>query len=398
MVLRSPLCRRLAIAGWFCLAGGAPHTALGQAPQNGVALEGVTFEAAGDGGVLRLRTSGPLGAYSCVLPGPAGREAVIEVPGAVTRLKPRLDLKNTLVPEAFVEPGADGRGGVRVRVALGGGMLSSIEHARDGLLLRIRRAPAIQEGPGSSEYRVGKGDKIEITVFGHEDLTKVVEVRADGTINYPLLGDLPVSGKSVAEIDLEITRLLGESYLVDPQVSVDVREYQSQWITIMGEVRTPGRYVLKRDMRIIDLLAEAGGVTREAGSNVLITRSQQEGTPGQIAVNLEELLGGGHPNANLPLQHGDIVSVGEKEVFYIRGEVQKPGPYFLEKGMTVMKAISVAGGFGQFANRKEVQILRAGDRGVQEKLTVNLKAIEDGKREDVPIRSNDTIIVPRRIF
>jgi polysaccharide export outer membrane protein len=398
MVLRTRAFMGLVILGWFGLAGGAPLMALVESQQNGVALEGVTFEAIGDGGVLRLRTSGPLGAYRCTLPGPDAKEAVIEVPGAVTRLRSRQDLKNTLIPEAFVDQGADGREVVRVRFALGRGILSGIEHAGDGLLLRIRPAAVAPERTGLAEYRLGKGDKIEITVFGHDDLTKVVEVRADGTINYPLIGDLPVSGRSVAEIDQEITRLLGESFLVDPQVSVDVRDYQSQWITIIGEVRTPGRYVLQRAMRIIDLLATAGGVTREAGSNIVITRSQREGTSGHILVSLEELLGGSRPEANLPLEHGDIVSVGEKEVFYIRGEVQKPGPYFLEKGMTVMKAISVAGGFGQFANRKDVQILRAGDKGVQEKLTVNLKAIEDGKKEDVAIRPNDTVIVPRRIF
>jgi polysaccharide export outer membrane protein len=379
------------------LPGAAAAAAPPQAQQDGVTIESVTFEATAEGGVLRLKTSGPLGAYLCTMPGPEAREAVVEVPGAVTRLRDRQDLKNTLVPEAYVEARAGGGAGVRVRIPLGLGTLAGIEHGGDGLLLRFRPA-APADLPGAGEYRVGKGDKVEITVFGHDDLTKVVEVRADGTINYPLIGDLPVSGKSVAEIDGEITRLLGDSYLVDPQVSVDVREYQSQWITIIGEVRTPGRYVLKRNMRIIDLLAEAGGVTREAGSDILITRSQQVGDPGHIVVNLEGLLSGDRPDANLPLQHGDIVSVGEKEVFYIRGEVVKPGPYFLEKGMTVMKAISVAGGFGQFANRKEVQILRSGDKGMQERLRVNLKAIEDGKREDVLIRPNDTIIVPRRIF
>jgi polysaccharide export outer membrane protein len=398
MVLRSRAFVGLLILGWIGVARGAPPVALDEAQQNRLALEAVTFEATGDGGVLRLRTSGPLGAYRCTLPGPDAREAVIEMLGAVTRLRSRQDLKNALVPEAFVEQGTEGRGLIRVRFALGRGALSGIEQAGDGLVLRIRPAAAASERGGIAEYRLGKGDKIEITVFGHDDLNKVVEVRADGTINYPLIGDLPVSGKSAAEIDQEITRLLGESFLVDPQVSVDVREYQSQWITIIGEVRTPGRYVLQRAMRIIDLLAQAGGVTREAGSDIVITRSQQDGAPGHILVNLEGLLGGNRPEANLTLEHGDIVSVGEKEVFYIRGEVQKPGPFFLEKGMTVMKAISVAGGFGQFANRKEVQILRAGDKGVQERLTVNLKLIEDGKREDVPIRSNDTIIVPRRIF
>jgi polysaccharide export outer membrane protein len=96
--------------------------------------------------------------------------------------------------------------------------------------------------------------------------------------------------------------------------------------------------------------------------------------------------------------HGDIITVPEKEAFYIRGEVARPGSYFLERGMTVMQAIAVAGGLGQFANRKSIELLRS-PRGVKpEKITINLKAIEDGKRADVPIQPNDLIIVPRRIF
>src|SRR5207249_2340890 len=207
-----------------------------------------------------------------------------------------------------------------------------------------------------------------------------------------------VVGKTVAEIDGQLTRTLGKDYLVDPQVSVDVREYQSQWVTIIGEVRTPGKYVLKRNMRLIDVLAEAGGASKEAGAQILITRQSEDGSPRQIAVDRDRLLGQNNQDSNVLLQHGDIVAVGEKDVFYIRGEVTKPGAYLLENGMTVLKAISLAGGFTQFANRKQVDILRAGGSGVQAKVTVNLKAIEEGKKEDLPIHPDDTIIVPRRIF
>ena len=101
---------------------------------------------------------------------------------------------------------------------------------------------------------------------------------------------------------------------------------------------------------------------------------------------------------NIPLRHGDILAIGERELFYIRGEVARPGPYQFESGMTIIRAISYAGGFSQFANRKQVDILRAGGKGVQEKITVNLKAIEEGKKEALPLRPGDTIIVPRRIF
>jgi len=95
----------------------------------------------------------------------------------------------------------------------------------------------------------------------------------------------------------------------------------------------------------------------------------------------------------------DIVTVGEKKIFYIRGEVTRPGSYFLENELTLLKAISVAGGLTPFANRKEVQLIRSASDGVaNDKKVINLKAIEQGKANDIPLLPNDVIIVARRVF
>ena len=384
----------VAAAGLVLLAAGSGRPAFGQGQPVAPILESLSFEASQNGGVLSLKISGGASEFSCAIPEPGAREMIIEMPGASTPLPDRVDLKNAVVPEASLERKGAGASGLRVRLVIGQGSLARIEQSARGLLLHFERPDPSQE----TEYRVGVGDKIEINVFGHDDLSKIVEVRADGSINYPLVGDLRVVGKTVAEIDGQLTRTLGKDYLVDPQVSVDVREYQSQWVTIIGEIRTPGKYVLKRNMRLIDVLAEAGGATKEAGSQILITRQTGDGVPRQVVVDRTQLLSQNNKDSNVLLQHGDIVAVAEKQVFYIRGEVNKPGAYLLESDMTVLKAISLAGGFTQFANRKQVDILRAGSRGVQEKVTVNLKAIEEGKKEDLPIHPDDTIIVPRRIF
>ena len=384
----------MGVLGLVLLAIGSSCPVFGQGKPVATSLEGLSFKEADDGGVLQVQIAGPLPAFSCTVPAPGARDLIIELPGAGTRLPDRLDLKNAVVPAAVLERATGGGSGVRVTLAIDQGFLARIERSEHGLILRFARSSSSE----MAEYRVGVGDKLEINVFGHEDLSKIVEVRADGSINYPLIGDLRVAGKTVAEIDGEVTRTLGKDYLVDPQVSVDVREYQSQWVTIIGEVRTPGKYVLKRNMRVIDVLAEAGGASKEAGSQILITRQSEDGAPRQILVDRDRLLSQNNLDSNILLQHGDILAVGEKEVFYIRGEVTKPGAYLLESGMTVLKAISLAGGFTQFANRKQVDILRAGGSGVQAKTTVNVKAIEDGKKEDLPIHPNDTIIVPRRIF
>jgi polysaccharide export outer membrane protein len=375
----------------------------GTAPATGVpTVDSLSFDSSGRGCVIGLKTSAPVASFSLRTAGLAPGETVLSLPEMTSRLQPRYPAGPCPLREVVVESGSGGGGSVRLRFVLATGVFAGMDRVSDGLALTFERLSP--DGvPGilgdSTEYKVGVGDKLEIVVFGHEDMNKVVEVRGDSTINYPLLGNLPVAGQTVAEIDDEITRLLGKDYLVDPQVSVDIREYQSQWVTIIGEVRTPGRFVLRRNMRLIDLLAEAGGATKEAGMEILVTRAQDGDRPPQpLVVNRERLMSRNNQDANIILAHGDIVTVGEKEVFYIRGEVNKPGSYYLENDMTVLKAASVAGGLTQFANRKSVDLLRGGKGGMQQRVKVDLKAIEDGKKGDIPLLPNDVIIVSRRIF
>ena len=395
--------RALAASLVLLLAGAqAAAQPAADAQAGGSRLEDVTFEASETGLVVHVATSPVPARFLCTLPSGSGREVILDLPESTLRPGRRSMPQTPFLREATVEPGSGGQGaGVRMRLALGEGVLASVEQTRDGLNLRFSHAPAgvAPDPAASAEYRIGVGDKLEIAVFGHEDLTKTVEVRGDGTINYPMIGDIPVRGKPVSQIDDDITRILGKDYLVDPQVSVDVKEYQSQWVTILGEVHTTGRYVLRRNMHLVDLLAEAGGVSKDAGSQIVVTRRQEgQPAPRTILIDREQLLDSYNPDANIALASGDIITVEEKGVFYIRGEVARPGPYFLEQGMTLLKAISLAGGLSQFANRKGIELLRSENDQMRTRLTVNLKAVEEGKKPDVALKANDIVIVPRRIF
>jgi polysaccharide export outer membrane protein len=365
-------------------------------------LEGLSFNASGSGVTIVLKASRPLGKFRCGLPSATSSDVSIEFPGATSKLQARYPLDGRLLKEAIVESGTANGQGPRVRFVVARGILSGLDQSSSGMELRFEedaRAAVENHGTEAQAYRIGVGDKLEIAVFGHDDLSKVVEVRSDGSINYPLIGDVQVKGMTVSEVDDQITRVLGKDFLVDPQVSVDVREYQSQWVTVIGEVRNPGRFMLRRNMRLIDVLAEAGGVTKEAGVEILVTRRTDAGDTRQILLDRERLLSQENQDANILLSHMDIVTVGEKKIFYIRGEVTRPGSYFLESGLSIMKAISVAGGLTPYANRKEVQLIRAGAGGaVGDTKVVNLKAIEEGKKPDIPLLPNDVIIVPRRIF
>ncbi len=365
-------------------------------------LEGLSFNASGSGVTIVLKASRPLGKFRCGLPSATSSDVSIEFPGATSKLQARYPLDGRLLKEAIVESGTANGQGPRVRFVVARGILSGLDQSSSGMELRFEedaRAAVGNHGTEAQAYRIGVGDKLEIAVFGHDDLSKIVEVRSDGSINYPLIGDVQVKGMTVSEVDDQITKVLGKDFLVDPQVSVDVREYQSQWVTVIGEVRNPGRFMLRRNMRLIDVLAEAGGVTKEAGVEILVTRRTDAGDTRQILLDRERLLSQENEDANILLSHMDIVTVGEKKIFYIRGEVTRPGSYFLESGLSIMKAISVAGGLTPYANRKEVQLIRAGAGGaVGDTKVVNLKAIEEGKKPDIPLLSNDVIIVPRRIF
>jgi len=359
-------------------------------------IEAVALRPAGQGLVFEVRTSRPALRYSCETPSAIRSELVIEWPEASTLLPPRTALGDARIPDAFIEPLAGGSPGVRLRVPLHGLHLSGLEQTDDGL--RLSFEPDVSRGGTGMDYELDVGDKITMSVFGHDDFNVTLEVRPDGTVEFPLMGTHPVAGKSIEQVDGEITGILGRDFLVDPQITIEIKESARLWVTIMGEVRTPGRHALKRDMRVIDLLAEADGLTKEAGSRIHITRRDPSGGVRTILVTRDRLFAEDNSEANLPLERNDVVTVGSKDYYYIRGEVGRPGPYYLESGTTVLKAIAVAGGLTQFGNRRQVELLRQGDKGLHEKIVVSLKAIEDGKVPDVPLLPDDTIIVLKKIF
>ncbi|HKQ97354.1 MAG TPA: SLBB domain-containing protein [Candidatus Polarisedimenticolia bacterium] len=360
-------------------------------------LNTVDFEISPQETVVRIVTSRPLPAYECDLE--PGGGVVLRFPAVVSRLQPEYTSPVAYLGAVRVEAaGGPGSGPVVLRFSPRSTTLTRLETREDGLGLRF---PA-GGGPAtlsSNEYLIGVGDKLDITVFGHDDMTRTVEVRADGSVNLPLIGDLEVAGKGARAVADELTGRLGTEFLVDPKVSVEVRDYRSHWVTLMGEVKAPGRYPLRRNMRLLDVLAEAGGPTKDAGRQVVVTSpGAGTATPQEHVVTLQDLYKAGESSDNPVLQHGDVVTVRERELFYIRGEVNRPSAYVLDTGMTLVKAIAIAGGLTPYASRKEIQVLRSGTGGAQERITLNLKAIEDGKREDLTLQSEDVIIVPRRIF
>ena len=294
-----------------CLAHGTLLAAVAPvAPARGDVVQALTFQPSQDGAIVALKTTLPVPQFNCVLDTSDPRQVVIDFPAASGTLKKRYALDSPLVREALVEKSPESGVALRIRLTLGEGAMTAVELAGQGLNLRFKSGPPapIQAAAAPTEYLVGAGDKLDITVLGHADLNRIVEVRGDGTIDFPLIGDVPVAGKALPQINREMTRTLGKDYIVNPQLSVNIKEYGSQWVTIIGEVAKPGRQLLKQKMRLIDLLAEAGGFTAYANrKQIEILRPEGGDLRRKMIVNLKEIEDGKIPDVTLV--SGDVVMI-----------------------------------------------------------------------------------------
>ena len=266
-------------------------------------------------------------------------------------------------------------------------------------------APAAESAPPAvahPEYRLGPGDVLEVTVLGNPDLSRVATVQPSGAIGLPLLNEVPVAGLTLAEVQRTLTSLLGKDYLVNPQVEVRVKEYQSQFVLVVGEVNTPGRKALRGTTRLVDLLVEAGGFTPRASGDVVITRSEGVFEDGAKTMRMRLARGqfsvSEYLSLELPMKTGDIVTALPRSYVTVEGEVQRPGRFAIEGDLTVTGALSLAGGLTRFGSSKiEVQRLDKITRQ-QTAIKVDLKAVRKGKKPDPPLEDGDRITVSRRIF
>jgi polysaccharide export outer membrane protein len=262
--------------------------------------------------------------------------------------------------------------------------------------------PAASAPAASPEYRVGPGDVLEVVVFGNEDLSRSTTIQTNGTISLPLLGDVNVAALTLPEVKTKLTSLLARDYLVNPQVDVKVKEYQSQFVTLIGEVNAPGRKPLRGRTRLIDALVEAGGFTPRASGELVISRV--EGSFAGGAKSLKMRLGTGtlspqdQVNLEIPLQTGDIITASPKYYVTVEGEVMRPNRYVLEGDLTVSGAISSAGGLTRFGSQT-IKVRRVDAQSGQTTiLEVDLKDVRRGKTADPPLQPNDVVSVSRRIF
>lgn len=236
------------------------------------------------------------------------------------------------------------------------------------------------------DYRVGAGDLLKILVFDHDELSVDVRVSQTGNITFPLVGQVPVAGLSARDTELLLARRLMEGgFVKQPQISVLVSEYQSQKVSVMGQVTKPGQYPLDASKRVMDVLALAGGVLNDTAADEA-TLVRADGS--RAVIDLQKLFDG-EPALNLPIQDGDTVFVAHASQFYIYGQVQHPGQYKLPRNTTISQAIAIGGGLMPRGTQRGAVVKRVDAKGKEHKVSV--------KDADV-LQPNDVLLIKASMF
>jgi polysaccharide export outer membrane protein len=264
-------------------------------------------------------------------------------------------------------------------------------------------------GPIARDYRVGGYDVLDIMVYEEDDLSRTgVRISADGYISFPMIGRIKAGGLTTSEIETKISNKLAQGqYIIDAHVSVTVQDYKSKQFMVLGQVKAPGSYPLKARERLIDGISRAGGIEVGGSSNsndMMIIRTHDPDTENEkkivIRIDLSSLIREGDQYSNVLLMDRDLLYIPKAKMFYLIGQVINPGSYYYtDKDITLVEAISKAGGFTKIAARNRTRIVRVED-GVDKIIVVKVDAITKGgqKAQDILIRPGDIVVVPEAYF
>jgi len=246
------------------------------------------------------------------------------------------------------------------------------------LVLVVMVATAFSEAAESSlppgVYHIGPNDVLRIQVYGEEDLSVERKVGGDGKVDYPLLGQIRVTGLTTEEIQRDLMARLGAGYLKHPQVTVTIVRHRNFYVN--GEVKTAGAFPYEEGLTVQKAISLAGGFTERASKTDLRVERRHD--------REVELI---HVAPTAIVMPDDLIVVATAQRFYVNGEVRKPGDYGYERGLTLHKAITMAGGFTEKAS-KQPKVLRIVD-GEERTLELAL---------DAPVLPDDIIVIAQRFF
>lgn len=242
----------------------------------------------------------------------------------------------------------------------------------------------------TTQYTLGPGDVVRITVYNNPDLTTEAQIAGNGTITFPLIGAIKIGGLSATAAQAKIARSLQRgNFIPNAQVNLLVTQYRSQQVAVLGAVNKPGNYPITRPTTVTDLLAEAGGVRPDGAEIITVTRHDADGKVVRDHIDVNSVLTSGQGATDEKLSAGDIIFVPTAPVFYIYGQVQKPGAYPLKANITVREALAISGGLTVRGTENGIRIDHRGPDGKVSTEEAPLSTI---------LHANDVVHVPESWF
>lgn len=242
--------------------------------------------------------------------------------------------------------------------------------------------------------RIGVGDTVQVTVFDTPELSAKLYVNADGTVELPVAGNAPVSGKTPQEAAIEVAKRLKDAkIMIDPRVTVTITNYATQEISVLGEVKNPGNYLLLGPHTLYNALSAAGGTTEKAGGDIVITHLDDPQKPETIAVDSPKY---SQVQRLTNVTAGDVIYVSHAGSVYVVGDVGRPGEFSMSGGkrLTVLEAIALAQGTNSDAALSHAAIIRKAEDGTKI-IPVDLKRVAQTAEPDQVLVAEDIIVVPR---
>ena len=241
------------------------------------------------------------------------------------------------------------------------------------------------------EAVLGVGDIVKITVYQNPDLTvDGARISENGQINFPLIGSVAISGLTVPAAEAKIAKALRDGgFVLRPQVTIQVGQIRSAVISILGQVAKPGRYPIEAvGTKISEMVAVAGGVVA-GGADVVTLVGTRNGRPIKLDIDLPAILQSGKGELDIAVENGDIIYADRAPSAYIYGEIQRPGQFKIERGMTLMQAIAQSGGITARGTQRGIKVHRRDANGAVTVMDIDLND---------PVGRDDVIYIKESLF
>ncbi len=294
--------------------------------------------------------------------------------------------------------------------------LAQQQEAKANQALQSQPALPVTQSSASSyrDYQVGPEDLLAIEVYDQDRLSRTLRVSGQGDITMPLVGVVKVAGLTPQAIEKRLEKLYDAQFLVNPQITVTVKEFRYERVSVTGAVAKPGTYELIGPRHLLEVLSLAGGLGSQtspipAGDVVNVIRAQRtpdragpknagtsatsSPTAETVVIDLRRLVSGQSPDLNIMVHNGDSVHVPFADTAYVLGAVKKPGNIPVKENLTVSQAVALAGGVDPLLGTSKITIMRFDKQGQPITIKTNLDSIIARRDPDIPIKGSDVVMI-----